>query len=229
MSLADDIRERGRRAIAGLNAVKLYHFDSVRAWEFIHRSAARNGRRPMGLPDSEAVTLGEVAERSRNYVSLYLKQATFNQSLSVFESLFFDLLALWLAAHPRSVGNKTFDLKTALDAGSIDELVAAAVRRELNNVLYLRPAEWFDYLNGKVKVGVPSDAEIARFAEAKASRDALLHNAGVVGKQYLDKSGALARYELGEYIDLPDDYHLDTLQLLIKIVGDLTDSVAAKA
>jgi len=46
----------------------------------------------------------------------------------------------------------------------------------LNEVLYERPAEWFAYLQEKVKLGCPSAVEIERIAEAKATRDALIHN-----------------------------------------------------
>ena len=54
----------------------------------------------------------------------------------------------------------------------------------MNEVLYERPSGWFAYLETKVKLGCPSGEEIERIAEAKASRDVLLHKRGIAGKTY---------------------------------------------
>jgi hypothetical protein len=54
------------------------------------------------------------------------------------------------------------------------------IGKELNDVLYERPAEEFAYLEDKVKLDCPTMDKIDRIAEAKASRDVLIHNRGVV-------------------------------------------------
>ena len=40
-----------------------------------------------------------------------------------------------------------------------------------------------------VKLGCPTDDEIERIAEMKATRDLLIHNLGIANKTYLDKAG----------------------------------------
>jgi hypothetical protein len=79
-----------------------------------------------------------------------------------------------------------------------------------------------------VKLGCPSADEIARLAEAKATRDVLVHSRGVAGKVYESKAGKLARYKDGERTDLPEPYHRETWELLRKLVADISDATVAK-
>ena len=72
------------------------------------------------------------------------------------------------------------------------------VNKELNEILYDRPTGWFKYLGGQGQLlGCPAQDEIDRIAEAKASRNALVHNRGVANKTYEAKAGRLARYTEG--------------------------------
>ena len=121
------------------------------------------------------------------------------------------------------------DLKTILEQPDKEAITALVVRKELNEILYDRPTEWFVYLEDKVKLGCPTASEIGRFAEAKASRDVLTHNRGVVTKVYESKAGNLARFHDGDRMSVPDHYHRETWELIRKIVSDVSDSAIAKA
>jgi hypothetical protein len=101
--------------------------------------------------------------------------------------------------------------------------------KEVNEVLYDRPAAWFEYLDGLAKLGCPSPEEITRIAEAKASRDVLVHNRGVANKTYEVKAGTLARYKDGRRIDIPERYHRETWELFRKVVADVSNAAVAKA
>jgi hypothetical protein len=92
-----------------------------------------------------------------------------------------------------------------------------------------RPDEWFAYLEKLAKLGCPTESEIERIAEAKASRDLLVHNRGVANETYEDKAGKRARYKDGERIDIPEPYHLATWELIRKLVTDISDAASAKA
>lgn len=232
MTLADQVTTLGRDALARFDAVDAYYFDTLCAWDLVRTLSRRHGSFKVTPGTGEvrpAVSVADLAARSEGYVATFLNVTTFQQYLGVFEDYLFGLLRLWLTAHPLNVGNKQIDLKSLLAAGSLDAAVGLFVDKELNDVLYKRPAEWFAYLNEKVKLGVPSADEVARFTEAKASRDVLTHGNGVVTAQYVDKSGTLARYAVGEFIDIPDDYHRDTVGLLRKMAADLTAAAAARA
>jgi hypothetical protein len=102
------------------------------------------------------------------------------------------------------------------------------VNRELNEVLYERPADWFAYLEDRAKLGCPTADEIDRIAEAKAARDALVHSRGIAGKPYESKAGKFARFKAGEKIDVPEPYHRETWLLIRKVVTDLSNAAAAK-
>ena len=81
------------------------------------------------------------------------------------------------------------------------------VSREVNEIMYERPSGWFAYLEERAKLGCPTADEIERIAEAKASRDVLVHNRGVANRTYESKAGKFARYKDGLQIDITDPYH----------------------
>ena len=162
------------------------------------------------------------------YVTEQLTEATFQQFILIFEYYFFDLLRLWLLAYPRNLMGKKVDFKVVLDAPDKDAITLEVVNKELNDVLYERPTGWFAYLEEKVKLGCPSADEVDRIAEAKASRDVLVHNRGIAGKTYVSKSGNLARYQEGERIEIAQHYHRETWELIRKVVSDISDAAIAK-
>lgn len=131
-------------------------------------------------------------------------------------------------AYPRSLIGKKIDIRTVLDSPDKEAILLSAVNKELNEVLYERPAGWFAYLDEKVKLGCPTADEADWIAEAKASRDALVHSQGIAGKSYLAKAGKLARFVEGERIEIPEQYHRQVWDLLRKVVADVSTAAAAK-
>ena len=79
----------------------------------------------------------------------------FQQFVSLFENFFFDLLRFWLIAYPRSLGGKRIEFKTVLDAPDKDTITQLVVDKELNEVLYERPAAWFAYLEIRSSLAAP--------------------------------------------------------------------------
>jgi hypothetical protein len=84
------------------------------------------------------------------------------------------------------------------------------IHRELNALKYERPKAWFQYINSRVKLGFPTDEQIERFAEIKASRDILAQNRGVINSTYLAKAGNRSRYNLGQRLEIPESYLHDS-------------------
>lgn len=101
--------------------------------------------------------------------------------------------------------------------------------KEADRVLRLGPADWFVSLDKLVKLGCPTLSEVNQFIEARASRDVLVHNGGVVGKVYTAKAGLLARFSLGQRIQIGETYHRATWELLRKVVADISNAAATKA
>ena len=229
MALSDDIRALRDRAVANIISTHDYYVDTKFAWRIVDKFvAAGNTFRTKNTITGTVTTQGDLVAKAGGYVSQQLAEATFQQFISTFENFFFDLLRLWLMAYPRSLIGKKVDFKEVLDAPDKHAIALLVVNKELNEVLYERPTGWFAYLEEKAKLGCPTADEIDRIAEAKASRDVLVHNRGIAGKVYESKAGKLARFVDGQRIDIPEHYHRETWELIRKVVTDVSNAAIAK-
>ena len=125
--------------------------------------------------------------------------------------------------NPWQFGATQLAFEVVLKARDRDEVISGVIARQLNELKYERLRDWFDTLKKALRLVCPSDDEIAVLTEIKAGRDLLEHNAGIANETYLRKAGKLARYELGEEVQLDDDYLHDCRQLMTKVVADVTD------
>jgi hypothetical protein len=229
MALADDIRALRDQTLAELTAAHDYFFHTEVAWDLVCQLLAGSpGRSFQNAATGTVTTASDLATLSIGYAARHITEATFLQFLSIFEVFVGDLLRLWLRAFPRSIGGKTFKLEDALDAGDLPTLIDRLIDHELAEVTYKSPRKVFEYVERRLGVPLPPAAEIDQLAEAKASRDVLMHNSGVADPEYVTKAGALARYAVGQPLDIPKPYHRAVWQLLLKLTADLADSAAAK-
>ncbi len=229
MALANDIQTLRDRAIADLTAAHDYYTDTKTAWDIVRQVIATGLTFAIqNLTTGTVTTQVELSGKARSYVAEQLTEATFQQFVTIFENFFFDLLRLWLVAHPKSLGAKTVEFRKILEAPDKAAITLHVVNHEVNEILYERPKEWFAYLDDKVKLGCPTEAEIDKIVEAKASRDVLVHNRGVANKMYESKAGKLARYTDGQRIDIPEHYHRETWELLRKVITAIASAAIAK-
>lgn len=201
MTLSDEIRSLRERVLDDLNAAHDYYTDTKIAWRLVHKVIAAGHAITIRNMTTGSVTTGaQLAAKARGYVTEQLTEATFQQFLSIFENFILDFLRLWLTAYPKSLGKRMIDFKSILDLPDKDAIAEYIVSKELSGVLHDRPTEWFAYLEEKVKLGCPSAAEVERLAEAKVTRDVLVHNRGIANKTYESKAGRLARFKDGEKV-----------------------------
>ena len=230
MSLADDIHALRDRTRAELNAVSDYLFHSAQGWLLAGEAVAANPTRTYHNPATGTTVSGaDLIGLAAGYTSKQLLEATFQQLLSVFEVFVGDLLRLWLTAHPRAIGGKMVKLDDALDAGDLPALVARLVDHEVAEVTYKSPRTVFQYLERRIGLPLPTPAEIDRLAEAKATRDVLVHNRGLIDGAYLLKAGALARHTTGQWVDIPNPYHRVVWELVAKLTAAFADAAAGKS
>jgi hypothetical protein len=229
MALADDIRALSDRALAELTAAHDYYTDTKMAWQVVHRVIQAGHKITIRNRTTRTVTQeAQLAAKARGYVTEYLAEATFQQFVSVFEHFFFDLLRLWLMAYPQSLADKELRFKSVLEAPDKEAVTLYIVNKELNEIAYERPKEWFSYLEDRARLGCPSAAEIEKIGEAKASRDILVHNRGVANKIYESKAGRAARCRDGQRVDIPEFYHRETWELIRKVITDLSNAATVK-
>ena len=150
--------------------------------------------------------------------------ATFQHFVSLFERFMFDFLRVWLTEHPHSLSGKELRFQTVLDAANKGEIVAAVVQQKVLQLTYKRVADWFEYLEKIAQLRCPNQDQIERLAEIKASRDVVVHNNGIVNPIYVDKSMGRARFADGDNLELPEDYHRDSWQLLKQVVADVANA-----
>lgn len=172
----------------------------------------------IGLSDKEvnaselAVLFGEA--RDNHFLSL-----VHQHQVALFEHLFFDMLRLLLSDQPlRLPGKRQIEYSVIVAAKTKDEVICTLIERELNEIKYKSVGEWFAYLERLVSKCKFSDADLGKIAEAKATRDLLVHNAGIANKIYLQKAGQFARYKVGEEVGVDGDYTLDMWQLLSSVL-----------
>lgn len=187
----------------------------------------------IGLSDKtvsppELATLFEEA-RNKHFLSL-----VHQHQVALFEHLFFDMLRLLLADQPlRLPGKRQIEYSVIVAAKTKDEIVSNLIERELNEIKYKSVSDWFTYLERLVSKCTVSEADLGGIAEAKATRDIFVHNAGVANKTYLQKAGPFARFKVGEEASVDADYTLEIWQLLssvlISVIDCLIDEFDTKA
>lgn len=231
MPLSDDIRAVRDRALAELTAAHDYHADSEQAWRFLRLEIDVGGRN-FSYPNpvtGTTTTEAELRERIDDYVKKRLRVSTFISFQVIFEAFFFDLVRAWLRAYPHAMSEKAqVPVNAILDAPDKAAIVDFLVEREVAALGYAKLADWFAALNGRLKLDCPTAEEVERLAEAKATRDVFVHNRGVANEVYVRKAGTRARHPAGEVIDLPDAYHNETWELLMKVVADVSAKMLAK-
>jgi hypothetical protein len=230
MALADDIRAVHDRTRTELIAAHDYFADSKQAWQFLDDAIGTGYTFSTTNPVTGTTTTpAELVGRIPKYVTRELTEATFNNFLSIFEAFFTDFVRAWLRAYPQNLlATEPVPVDVILESQDKAAMIDFLIDRATVGLLDKKPADWFTYLEKKLKLGCPGADEVARFAEEKATRDVIMHNRRVVNEVYVAKSGSLARYAAGEFIDIPDPYHRDVWTLLLKIVADLSDAMIAK-
>jgi hypothetical protein len=230
VALTDSIQDLAARSSEALNRGHDYYTYTERIWRLV-KEAVDEGRR---FTFRNSATRSRVSERTLmarrpEYIGGYLRSSTFQQFVSLFEDYVFDLLRLWLAAHPQSLLRKQVEVSVVLNAPDKAAILLAVADKELNELKYGRVADWFAYLHRLVRIDCPSVDEIERLAEIKASRDILVHNKGIVNATYLSKAGGRARFRDDEQLELPEDYHRGSWELIRKVVQDVSQAAIQRA
>ena len=157
MALAEDIRRLQERALTDLAEVHDYYTDTTIAWRIVNKVIkAGNKITYLNRTTMNRTTEMNLPDKSLRHVATHLAEATFQQFVSIFENAFFDLLRLWLMAYPQSLGAREVLFKTVLDAQDKDAIKLHVVNKELNEMSYERPREWFKYLEGRGETRLPN-------------------------------------------------------------------------
>lgn len=229
MALTDDIDLLCLDSLAALNASHNYYAYTKFAWRLVQREGRRGPEFSIrNRATGSAVGGKELSGLAQQYMTEYLAPATFQHFVSLFEDFIFDVLRAWLIHYPESLSKKELRLQVVLNAADKAEIVRAVIDKELLGLAYDPIVEWFKYLDKIARLGCPNRNQIERLAEIKASRDVLIHNKGIANAIYIDKSLGRARCRNGEVLDIPEDYHRESWQLIKQVISDVADAAIAK-
>lgn len=218
------------RSLTGLSSGHDYYVHTKVAWRLAEKVVAVGPRFTIrNKITGSLVDQDDLVRRGQDYATVYLRWFTFQHFVSQFEDFLFDLLGLWLTAHPQGLAGKSVPFGAVMEAPDKAAITRAVVDEELNSLKYKRVADWFRYLDKLVHLDHPSSDEIESLAEIKASRDILVHNRGIVNAIYVSKVGGRARYAIGDLLELPEDYHRASWELILKEVRDVSSAAVAKA
>lgn len=225
MALVDKMTQLRDNCLSSLDASHDYYTHTKNIWRIIqqfvregHEFTIRN------CVTDHIVNQTELSGLAQPYITGYLASATFQHFVSLFEQFVFDLLRAWLTEYPNSLSRKQLQFGTVLDAKNKNEIVTAIVQKEVQEIIYKRIAEWFNYFENIASLGYPTEDQILKLAEIKASRDVLVHNNGIANSIYVDKSMGQARFASGETLELPEQYHRESWQLIKKVVSDIANA-----
>ena len=229
MALIDEITQLRGDSLSSLDASHDYYVHTKRVWR-LAQQMVREGRKftIRNQTTGNTVDETELSGLVQGYVTGSLASATFQHFVSLFERFVSDLLSVWLTEYPDSLSANQLEFQAVLEAPDKDAIVAAVVQKKVHGLSYKRVDEWFAYLEEIAKLGCPTRDQIERLAEIKASRDVLVHNNGIANSIYVDKSKKRARFADGDTLELPEQYHRDSWQLIRQVVTHVTDAAINK-
>lgn len=231
MPLRDEIEKIRDRAITALNAAHDYFTYTKDAWRTLQQDVEREGRRFTWVNTStkSSITEKDVLAHAQRFLEIELASSSLQQFASIFENFFFDVARAWVLAFPARLSTRQISGRVIFRLADKAAIVNALVDKELQDVFYDRPVNWFEYIRSLANTTSPSVTEAEHFAEIKATRDVLVHGQGISNAFYIDKAGSLARAQLGHPLDIPGPYHQRSWELICKLVRDIGTEMAAKA
>jgi hypothetical protein len=203
---------------------KLWKLQRVRVERYAERVTFHNEQTGTRITGEQLVARTGAALRRIN-------EQTFKEIVGQFELFATDLLRLWLPAHVHLVEGKAVDVQTLFASNSLDDVRRAALQEAVDATIqknaYARPAKWFRYLHDVFGSVVVPASDVEAFAEMKATRDLLEHSGAVANATYREKSGAAARFQVGDAVAVDDEYHAKAFQLVRRMIGDLAAAAIA--
>ena len=239
MPLRDDVRALADQILNRLNESRDFYLHTRQAWRFVQRSAAAGQAVGIVDPiDGTELLVPTLDRLAQDYLGVHLTEAVFRRLSGLLEDWIMGLARLWLTAYPvqldaafndatgRSRAQRCDEIQVPMSdilaAPDREAILDAVVARVVRELAYRRPAQWFRFLDDRVHLGCPNEAQRLSLDEIKAARDALEHNRGLAGPDYIEKSGPAARFADGAIIEIDEPYLLASFTILGDVVEAMT-------
>ncbi len=246
MPLPGEIRASADRILGRLSEAQNFYIHTCQAWRLVQQLAHEG--EPVGISDPVSgldIPARDLETQAQRYMTVHLPESVFKNLSGLMEDWTLGLVRLWLIDHPEDL-DTDFDKSTGrtrkkkqeeiqiplsrvLAAPDRDAILSVEIERVIRDLTYERPDKWFRYLDGRLGLGRPDEAERRAFTEMKAARDVLEHNRGVVNQDYLDKAGTAGFYALGSTIQVEEPYLLRCFDLLRVVIEAMAVAAIHKA
>jgi hypothetical protein len=246
MSLPDDVLGLNARLLSRLAETQDFYVHTTQAWRVVQQIAHEG--RPVGITETSSgreLPAPDLEPLAQRYVTVYLAESTFKGLSGILEDWIIGLSRLWLTAFPVQLGAAygeavergrsqrreeiQIPLSDVLDAPDRDAILGGVAGRVVRELAYRRPDQWFRFLDNRVNLGCPDEGRRMALCEMKAARDVLEHNRGMVNRDYLDKTGAAARYGVGDLVQIDEAYLLGCFAMLREVIEEMTAAAIRKS
>ncbi len=246
MPLANEVRDLADRILGRLDEVSDFYLHTAQAWGVV-RQLADEGR-SVGIVETgsgQEVRAEDLGVMSKHYISVHLAESAFKSLSGLLEDWIIGLTRLSLTAYPvqldaasseameRSRAQRREEIQVPLSeilaAPDRAAILGGVIERVVRELAYRRPAQWFRFLDNRVNLGCPDENHRGELCEMKATRDALEHNRGLAGADYIDKAGNFARYTVGEMIQIDEPYLLRCFASLRQSVESMAEAAIRRS
>lgn len=140
------------------------------------------------------------------------------QLVAIVEAMLGDVVRAIILKYPQKLSAKrTVNLKSVLEAVSIEEVHLRATDQLLNEMSYKSPREFAEFLEGMISINLLECPAFHRYMEVKASRDIFIHNRGTVNEVYLRKAGSHQRAPAGAKLPADVQYFLESYEFCLQL------------
>jgi len=218
-----------KNCIENLNNIYEFKANTVFSYQFTEESIKGKKVTLINPITNKTITENELIQELESYKNNYLVTLSFQHTINIFESWFFDLIKIILLNNPHRLNKKKkVDVELILNNNLYENIVEEIVNSEINEIKYKKPSEWFNYLNKFFNLNYPTKDEILIISEIKASRDILVHNQGIVNSIYLEKAGNISRFKENELLEITNDYFNESWQIIKEVVIGISDKIIRK-
>jgi len=155
-----------------------------------------------------------------------LYNALFTYVVAQFESFLTDIISLVLTYDKRKLrincqgsdNNKKMDFSEVLDCTSYNDIINVIIEKQLCSLFYASPKKQIEYIQKVINFEIDEE-KWNKWVECKATRDIIVHNAGIINKIYIEKTGSNARGIIGEEIVVDKLYFENLLVLSKSLIG----------
>lgn len=236
-------RRRGIAAVSNMNSLDETQKDRLRSGIDEILEKARSGN-PSNLRPEVIVDLGplltEVFEDDRHSLVSFVERirklndgpdltaimhnSLLAQAVAAFEVLISGVITQYFLSNRSALetGEKEFSLADLREFKDVDDAADVLVARHVSRVMYGDLEAWAEWFDARCKADLTDLAlDWDRLQEVFQRRHVIMHNGGLVSRQYLSKTpGADADLKVGQRLTVDADY-LDTAFDELEVLGTL--------